>query len=78
MFKIKYETFEGEFKKDLCIFDKDMSNLKLIDVEEFDSMGKISASLTIERLFGFQIDYEVLDSSENLKSLYEYCVNYEK
>jgi len=36
-------------------------------------MGKIIVSLTIERLFGFQIAYEFLDESETLQALYDVC-----
>jgi hypothetical protein len=75
MFKISYEKFSSEFAHDLGITEGRQLILPLKELPQYDSMGKITASLTIERLFGFQIDYEVLDSSETLQSLYEYCRN---
>jgi hypothetical protein len=46
---------------------------KLADVKEYDSMGRLAVSLLIEELFGFQIDFDILDSHEDLRSLYDYC-----
>lgn len=47
----------------------------LKDVKQFDSMGKITASLVIESLFSFEIDLDILDDVETLESLYEYCIS---
>jgi acyl carrier protein len=72
MFKVSFEEFAREFASDLEIDDDHFLTSNLKDVPEYDSMGKITFSLTIEKLFGFQIAYEVLDKAETIKSLYEY------
>tara|TARA_B100000242_G_C42842794_1_gene391415 strand:- start:369 stop:602 length:234 start_codon:yes stop_codon:yes gene_type:complete len=74
MSKISFEEFASEFSKDLEIEDQEFINLPLKDIPEYDSMGIITVSLTIERLFNFEISLEVLDESESLKILYDYCV----
>ena len=74
MSKISFEEFASEFSKDLEIEDQEFINLPLKDIPEYDSMGIITVSLTIERLFNFEISLEVLDESESLKTLYDYCV----
>lgn len=73
MSKVSFEEFAKEFAKDLEIDDERFLSVNLKDVPQYDSMGKITVSLTIEKLFGFQIAYEVLDEVENIRSLYEYC-----
>jgi acyl carrier protein len=72
MSKVSFEEFSKEFAKDLGINDDRHITAQLSDLPQYDSMGKITISLTIENLFGFQIAYEVLDKAETLQSLYEF------
>jgi acyl carrier protein len=74
MSKVDFEEFSVEFAKDLEISDERYLSSSLKNVSEYDSMGKITVSVTIERLFGFQIDLEVLNNVETIQSLYEFCV----
>lgn len=73
MSKVSFEEFAKEFAKDLEIDDERFLSVNLKDVPQYDSMGKITVSLTIEKLFGFQIAYEVLDEVENIQALHTYC-----
>jgi len=73
MSDITLETFLAEFAKDLGIDNMASIPTVLGEIPQFDSMGKITISLTIERLFGFQIAYDVLDKAETIQALYEYC-----
>lgn len=73
MFKVSFEEFSMNFAKDLEINDDHYLSSTLENVSQYDSMGKISVSLMIERLFGFQIKYELLDKAETIQSLYEFC-----
>lgn len=75
MSKVSFEEFAREFASDLEIDDDQFLTSNLKDVPQYDSMGKITVSLTIERLFGFQIAYEVLDKADTLQSLYDYSCN---
>ena len=75
MSKISFESFVKEFAKDLEIADYNYKEELLKDIPEYDSMGKITVSFTIERLFNFQIEYEVLDNTNTLIELYDYCVS---
>lgn len=75
MSKVSFEEFAREFASDLEIDDVQFLTSNLKDVPQYDSMGKITVSLMIEKLFGFQIAYEVLDNVETLHSLYEYSSN---
>jgi acyl carrier protein len=74
MSKVTYENFLVEFAKDLEIHDEKYRSCLLSEIPQFDSMGVITLSLTIERLFGFQIDYESLETQETAQSLYDYCI----
>jgi acyl carrier protein len=73
MSKVSFDEFSKRFAEDLEIDDDHYLTANLKDVPQYDSMGKITISLTIERLFGFQIAYEVLDAAETVQSLYELC-----
>lgn len=73
MSKVSFEEFAKEFAKDLEIDDERFLSVNLKDVPQYDSMGKITVSLTIEKLFGFQIAYEFLDKVENIQALHTYC-----
>lgn len=73
MSKVNLEYFSDEFKKSLSIKRKIEPNTFLKDIEEFDSMGKITTSLLIEELFNFTIDYETLDKTKTLNELYNVC-----
>lgn len=75
MSKVSFEKFSAEFAKDLEITDNQYLTAPLKDIRQYDSMGKITVSLTIERLFGFQIAYEKLDNEKTLASLYNYCAS---
>jgi hypothetical protein len=73
MSKISFEDFVTQFKNELNIQTLDFENIDLNDIPEYDSMGKISASLLIEGVFGFQIDFKFLDSEKSLLSLWQFC-----
>lgn len=78
MSKVSFEEFALKFAEELEIEGDDYMETSLDEIPEFDSMGKISASLVIESLFEFEIDYDVLDEEESIRSLYEYCMNKSK
>lgn len=73
MATVSFAEFAREFANDLEIEGDAYLTASLKDIPQYDSMGKIIISLTIERLFGFQIAYEFLDQDETLQSLYEVC-----
>ena len=73
MSKVSFEEFSNGFAIDLEIPDEQYVATPFKDMPEYYSMGKITVSLTIERLFGFQIEFEILDNIESLQSLYEFC-----
>jgi acyl carrier protein len=75
MSKVSFAEFAKEFASDLDINDDQFLTSNLNDVPQYDSMGKITVSLTIEKLFGFQIAYEILDQADTIQSLYEYACN---
>ena len=75
MLNVKFEDFAKEFASELQIEDDNFFKVPLKDVKQFDSMGKITASLVIESLFSFEIDLDILDDVETLESLYEYCIS---
>ena len=72
MSKVTFEEFAREFASDLEIHDDHFLTSNLKNIPQYDSMGKITVSLTIEKLFEFQIAYEVLDKAETIQSIYEY------
>lgn len=76
MFRVTYEDFLIEFAKDLDIKDDKFETCNLNEIPQFDSMGVITISLLIERLFGFQIDYESLEKQVTVQSLYDFCVSH--
>ena len=78
MSKVSFEEFALKFAEELEIEGDDYMETPLDEIPEFDSMGKISASLVIESLFEFEIDYDILDEEESIRSLYEYCMNKSK
>ena len=74
MSNVSFEDFATEFVNELKVADDAYLRVPLKDIRQYDSMGKIVVSLIIERLFGFQIAYEVLDQEEaTLTSLYQFC-----
>jgi len=75
MSKISFEEFAREIANDLEIRDGQILTLDLKDIPQYDSLGKLTVSLTIENLFGFQIDYSILDKADTIHSLYEYSIN---
>lgn len=75
MSKISFEEFAREIANDLEIRDGQLLTLDLKDIPQYDSLGKLTVSLTIENLFGFQIDYSILDKADTIHSLYEYSIN---
>ncbi len=78
MSEVPFEEFALKFAEELEIEGDDYLETPLDEIPEFDSMGKITASLVIESLFEFEIDYDVLEEQESIKSLYEYCMNKSK
>jgi acyl carrier protein len=75
MSKVSFEEFARKFASDLEINHDQFLTSNLKDVPQYDSMGKITVSLMIEKFFGFEIAYEVLDRAHTIQSLYEYCCN---
>ena len=73
MSKISFEDFAKQFKDELDIQTVGFEILDLKDIPEYDSIGKIKASLVIESAFGFEIKIEVLSVEKNLHSLWHYC-----
>jgi hypothetical protein len=78
MSEFNFEAFLAEVANDLEINDALHLKLPLSDIPEFDSMGKITVSLTIERIFSFQIPYDVLDKVDSFYTLFLYCQNFSK
>ena len=78
MSEVPFEEFALKFAEELEIEGDDYLETPLDEIPEFDSIGKITASLVIESLFEFEIDYDVLEEQESIKSLYEYCMNKSK
>ena len=74
MSNVSLEVFLKECINDLEIENEIQPTFPLKDVPEYDSMGKITLSLTIERLFDYEIPYDVLDKLETLKLIYEHCI----
>ncbi|MGL4826623.1 MAG: hypothetical protein ACRC24_03930 [Vibrionaceae bacterium] len=74
MSDVTFHQFCLQFASDLEITDEAHLAKPLKELAQFDSMGKINASLTIEQLFNFQISYEALSEAEDLQALYSYCV----
>jgi acyl carrier protein len=74
MSKIDFEEFSRQFKKELAVQYDGFQTAQLKDIEEYDSMGKIRASMLIEDLFGLEVPLEVLNSAKDLQSLWDYCV----
>ena len=58
MSKVPFEEFALKFAEELEIEGDDYLETPLDEIPEFDSMGKITASLVIESLFEFEIDYD--------------------
>ena len=75
MSKISFEEFAREIANDLEIRDGQILTLDLKDIPQYDSLGKLTVSLTIENLFGFQIDYSILDKADTIHSHYVYSIN---
>ena len=75
MSNVSFEEFAREFANDLNIENDEHLTKPLKELKQYDSMGKITASLTIESLFGIQVSYADLDSQETLQTLYKHCVD---
>tara|TARA_B110000977_G_C11048153_1_gene481348 strand:- start:1123 stop:1356 length:234 start_codon:yes stop_codon:yes gene_type:complete len=73
MSNVTFDEFSQRFAYEINIDLDAAKDLKLNDIAEYDSMGKINISLLIEELFDFQIEYEDL-SSGTLEELYNMCV----
>jgi len=73
MSKVTFDEFALKFAEELEIKGNDYLDQPLDDIPEFDSMGKITTSLVIENLFNFEIDFEVLEKEESIKTLFNYC-----
>ena len=76
MSNVTFTEFAEAFAQDLELETEHHFTCPLKEIPQYDSLGKINFSLVIERLFGFQIPYDVLDKQEGLKELYEYCVQH--
>ena len=76
MSTVDFDSFYMKFCEVLEIDDAINKDLSLKDIPQYDSMGKITTSLLIEEMFGFQIDYEILEAATSLDSIYKYCISY--
>jgi acyl carrier protein len=74
MSNVTFDEFSQRFADEINIDLDAAKDLKLNDITEYDSMGKINISLLIEELFDFQIEYEDLSSASTLEELYNMCV----
>lgn len=73
MSNVSFNDFAVRFAEDLNIEGEQYLTEELSNVKEYDSMAKISVSILIEDIWGFQIEYDELDSLNTLISLYNYC-----
>lgn len=78
MSKVAFDEFLQRFVDEININLDAVKDLKLNEIPEYDSMGKINISLLIEELFDFQIEYEDLSSASTLEELYNMCVRNKK
>ena len=73
MSNVTFDEFSQRFADEINISLDAALNLKLNEIPEYDSMGKINISLLIEELFDFQIEYEDLNSVYTLQGLFNIC-----
>lgn len=78
MFKVTFDDFSQRFSEEIGVNLETLKELKLTEIPEFDSMGKINISLLIEELFDFQIEYEDLNTASSVEELYNVCVENKK
>ena len=74
MSEISFDDFSGKVADLLQIEKKTLLLCELSDISEYDSMAKINISLLIEEIFGFQIEYEHLDSASKIEDLFDICL----
>ena len=78
MCKVTFDEFSQRFADEININLDAAKDLKLNEIPEYDSMGKINISLLIEELFDFQIEYEDLSTTDTIQELYNFCVRNKK
>lgn len=78
MCKVTFDEFLQRFTEELDIKLDNITEIKLSDIPEYDSMGKINISLLIEELFNFQIEYEDLNTAGSVEELYNMCLRNKK
>ena len=78
MSNISFNEFAKRFAEELEIEGSEFISLPLSEISQYDSMGKINIGLLIEELFNYEIDYEVLENEESIKTLYDYCLSQSK
>ena len=76
MSTVDFDSFYSKFCEALHIDASIAMDSSLKDLPQYDSMGKITTSLVIEELFGFQIEYETLETATNLHFIYQYCISH--
>jgi len=74
MYNVTFNEFAQKFADEVKIDVEAALGKSLKDISSYDSMAKINVSLLIEELFEFQIEYEVLNSADDLQALYELCL----
>ena len=74
MSNLNFNDFLNIFSSELLINRVLTGEELLSSIEEFDSMGKITISLTIENLFDYQISYDDLDKVQSIQELYNFCL----
>lgn len=78
MSNISFNEFAKRFAEELEIEGSEFISLPLSEISQYDSMGKINIGLLIEELFNYEIDYEVLENEESIKTLYDHCLSKSK
>ena len=78
MCKVTFDEFSQRFADEININLDAAKDLKLNEIPEYDSMGKINISLLIEELFDFQIEYEDLNTAGSVEELYNMCLKNKK
>jgi acyl carrier protein len=76
MSTIDYAQFCSKLAEVLEVGADKVTGQPFAHIAEYDSMGKINASLLVEELFGFQIAFETLDTATSAATLFAYCTDH--
>tara|TARA_X000001036_G_scaffold412531_1_gene426108 strand:- start:460 stop:696 length:237 start_codon:yes stop_codon:yes gene_type:complete len=78
MSNVNFNEFLQRFTEELDINLDNITEIKLSDIPEYDSIGIINISLLIEELFDFQIEHEDLNTASSVEELYNICLRNKK